>query len=158
MNTVYLTKEGLAKLEAELREFTVIKRPEVARRLEEARKHGDLFENAEYDAARDELHRIDVHILKLTETLARVQIVDAAKIGADSVRILNRVMLKDLDTGEEFRYTLVSPEEMDVESGKISVKSPVGMALLGKKAGEIAEFTVPAGKKRWKILEIKAPE
>ncbi len=158
MDTVYLSREGLAKLEAELREYTEIKRPEIARKLEEARKHGDLSENAEYDAAREEMHRIDIQIHKLTDTLSRVQIIDAKMIDSGSVRILNRLRLKDLDSGAEFTYTLVSPEEMDVESGKISVKSPVGKALLGKKVGETAEFTVPAGHKRWKILEIKPPE
>lgn len=145
-------------MEAELREYTEIKRPEIARKLEEARKHGDLSENAEYDAAREEMHRIDIQIHKLTDTLSRVQIIDAKMIDSGSVRILNRLRLKDLDSGAEFTYTLVSPEEMDVESGKISVKSPVGKALLGKKVGETAEFTVPAGHKRWKILEIKPPE
>lgn len=158
MSTVYLTREGLVKLEAELRHITEVKRPEITRRLEEARKHGDLAENAEYDAAREELHNIDRQIHRLSETLSRVQIVDAKMIGSDSVRILNRVRLKDLDNGDEFTYTLVSPEEMDIDNGKISVKSPVGTALLGKKPGEVAEFTVPAGQKRWKILEIKPPE
>lgn len=158
METIYLTREGLAKLEAELHEYERVKQPAATKALEEARKHGDLTENAEYDAARDEIHRITRHIHILKEKLSRVQIIDERMIGSDCIRILNRVKLKDLDTGEEFTYILVSPEEMDIEAGKISVKSPVGKALLGKKEGEIAKFRVPAGPKRWKVLNIAPPE
>jgi len=158
LETIYLTKEGLAKLEAELQEYEKVKHPEATRALEEARKHGDLSENAEYDAARDEIHRVTEHIHKLKDKLSRVQIIDSKLIGNDSIRILNKVHLKDLDSGKKFTYILVSPEEMDIEAGKISVKSPVGKALLGKKEGEIAEFTVPAGPKRWEVLKIDLPE
>ena len=97
METVYLTREGLAKLEAELKELTNVKRPYIVKKLDEARKQGDIAENAEYDAAREELHRIDTQIHQLSQTLSRVQIVDASMIESDTVRILNRVKLKDLD-------------------------------------------------------------
>ncbi|MBC8204737.1 transcription elongation factor GreA [bacterium] len=158
METVYLTRSGLAKVEAELREYEKVKRPQMAKKLDEARRQGDLSENAEYDAAKEELARIHNHIHKLHETLSKVQIIDIDKIDTDSVSILNRVVLKDLDRETELVYTLVSPPEMDVEKGKISLKSPVGKALLGKRVGDIAECRVPAGMKRLKVLSILPPE
>jgi transcription elongation factor GreA len=158
LETIYLTKAGLAKVEAELKEYTSVKRPAMAKKLEEARKHGDLSENAEYDAAKEELGRIDAHISHLTETLSHVMIVDTKMIDTESVRLLNRLKLEDLDSGEVLNYVLVSPQEVDIDAGKISVKSPVGKALLKKKVGEIAEFTVPAGAKRLKVLDIQPPE
>jgi transcription elongation factor GreA len=158
LEVVYLTKAGLAKLEAELSEYQKVLRPQAAYNVEEARKHGDLFENAEYEVAREELTRIEKHIFKLQQILANVHIIDAEKIGVDSVRILNKITLKDLNSGKEFTYVLVSPEEVDLDKGHISVKSPVGKALLGKKAGDVVKFTVPAGEKQWKILHIGPPE
>lgn len=145
-------------MEAELREYENVKMKEASHALEDARKHGDLSENAEYDAARDLIHAVTLHIMNLKEKLARVQIIDSSKIGNDCVRILNKVHLKDLDKNTEFEYILVSPEEMDLNIGKISVKSPVGKALLGKKVGDVVKFTVPAGPKRWKVLKIDLPE
>ncbi|MBC8278851.1 MAG: transcription elongation factor GreA [FCB group bacterium] len=158
METLYLTRDGLTKLENELVGLEKVKRKEATEKLEEARKHGDLSENAEYDAAKEELAHIDYKINQLRQKLSNVQILNKENVGIDDVRILNKVTLKDLDKDLEFEYTLVSPEEMDVERGLISVKSPVGLALLGKKAGDIAEFTVPAGAKRWKVLKIEPPE
>ena len=158
LETIYLTKEGLAKLEAELREFENVKMKEASDALEDARKHGDLSENAEYDAARDNIHAVSLHIMTLKEKLARVQIIDSSKIGNDCIRILNKVLLRDLDKKTEFEYILVSPEEMDLNIGKISVNSPVGKALIGKKVGETVKFTVPAGPKKWKVLRIDPPQ
>jgi transcription elongation factor GreA len=157
LEIIYLTREGLAKLEAELRVYENVKHPAATKALEEARKLGDLAENTEYDAAREEIHRVNNHILMLKDKLSRVQIIDEKLIGNDCIRILNKIKLKDLDTQEEFTYILVSPEEMNVAAGKISVKSPVGQALLGKKVGEVAKFKVPAGAKRWKVLKIEPP-
>lgn len=157
METVYLTPDGLSKLENELRELEMVTRKAATERLEEARKQGDLSENAEYDAAKEELARIDYKIAQLHQKLANVHILDQRNVGIEEIRILNKVTLLDMNNKTEFSYTLVSPEEMDIDQGLISVKSPVGKALLGKKAGEIAEFTVPAGNKKWKILKIEAP-
>jgi len=158
LETLYLTRDGLTKLENELIGLEKVKRKEATEKLEEARKHGDLSENAEYDAAKEELAHIDYKIHQLRQKLSNVQILNKENVGIEDVRILNKVTLKDLDKDLEFDYTLVSPEEMDIERGLISVKSPVGLALLGKKAGDIAEFTVPAGAKRWKVLKIEPPE
>jgi transcription elongation factor GreA len=155
---VYLTREGLVKIENELREYEQVKRPIAARDVEEARKQGDLTENAEYDAAREELDRLDARIAKLRHTLSKVQIIESNRIDSEKVNILNKVRLRDLDKGLEFTYILVSPEEVDIDRGLISIKSPVGRAILGKKVGEIVEFTVPAGDKRWQIIAISPPE
>ncbi len=127
-------------------------------KLEEARKHGDLSENAEYDAAKEELAHIDYRISQLREKLANVELVDEKNVGVENIRILNKVTLLDLDSNREFTYTLVSPEEMDIDRGLISVNSPVGKALLGKSVGETVEFSVPVGEKRWKIIKIEVPD
>ncbi|NQS97180.1 MAG: transcription elongation factor GreA [candidate division Zixibacteria bacterium] len=158
MEVVYLTKKGLTKLEAELRKYEGEMRPQASRNMEEARKHGDLTENAEYDAAKEELARIETHIYKIRRKLANVHLIDADKIGTDKVHILNKVELEDLDSGTTFNYVLVSPEEVEIDRNMISVKSPVGKALLGGRVGEIVNFTVPAGEKRWKIININPPE
>jgi len=158
LETLYLTRDGLTKLENELIDLEKVKRKEATEKLEEARKHGDLSENAEYDAAKEELARIDYKINQLHQKLSSVHILSTDNVGVENVRILNKVTLLDLEKNIEFDYTLVSPEEMDIDRGLISVKSPVGLALLGKKPGDIAEFTVPAGAKRWKVLKIEPPE
>ena len=154
MAIVYLTRQGLAKLEAELRKYEKVVRPQAAMKIEEARKHGDLSENAEYDAAKEELARIDYHINLLRRKLSNVQIVEAKDIGVDKVYLLNQVDLMDMNSGKKFTYVLVSPEEVDIKKGHISVQSPVGKALLGKSEGDIVNFKVPAGEKKWKIVKI----
>ena len=158
MEIVYLTKDGLLKLENELRKLETTIRKEATEKLEEARKHGDLSENAEYDAAKEELAHIDYRINNLRQKLANVHILDSKNVGVNEIRILNKVTLLDLITNAKFVYTLVSPEEMDIDKGLISVKSPVGKALLGKKVGDIANFSVPAGANKWKVLKIEAPD
>jgi len=158
LEIVYLTREGLVKIEQELRELETVVRKRATERLEEARKQGDLAENSEYDAAKEDLAQIDYRIAQIRQKLSNVQILDSKNVGVDQIRILNKVTILDLRLKQKFTYTLVPPEEMDIDQGLISVKSPVGKALLGKKAGEIAEFTVPAGAKKWKILKIEAPD
>lgn len=158
METVYLTRDGLFKIEQELTELETVVRKKATERLEEARKQGDLSENAEYDSAKEELAHIDYRIAQMRQKLANVHILDSKNVGVDYIRILNKVTLLDLMNNKEFSYTLVSPEEMDIDKDLISVKSPVGRALLGKKVGEVAEFSVPAGAKKWKVLKIEAPE
>ena len=158
MEFVYLTKTGLTKLEAELIKYEQEMLPHASGNVEEARKHGDLMENAEYDAAKEELARIQQYIHQLRRKLSNVQIIDLNEIGADKVHILNKVELEDLDSGAIFNYVLVSPEEVDIDRGLISVKSPVGKALMGRRVGDIVNFTVPAGVKCWKIVNISLPE
>ncbi len=151
---VYLTRERLVQLEKELHDLRSNGRKTIAQKIAEARGHGDLSENAEYDAAREEQQHLELKISKLETTLARAKIIEAKDLPNDKVYILSRVKLRDLGTGEELEYLLVSPEESNFESNKISVTSPIGKSLLGKVKGDTVEITVPAGKLRYTILDV----
>src|SRR3989442_11253102 len=137
---VYLTSERLHELETELNELKGSGRKDIAEKIAEARGHGDLSENAEYDAAKIEQEYLEMKIRKLEETLTRVKIISANDLPDDKIYILHTVKLKDLKTQEEFTYKLVSPEEADLDNDKISVTSPIGKALLGKKIKEEIEL------------------
>lgn len=151
---VYLTRERLSEIEAELRELKTNGRKSIAAKIAEARGHGDLSENAEYDAAKEEQQHHELKIARLELTLSRAKIIQASDLPNDKIYILTRVKLKDLKSGQSFEYLLVSPEESDFEANKISVTSPIGKALLGKKPGDSVEVTVPVGKLRYEILDI----
>ena len=153
-----MTRQGLRKLEEELHLWKHIRLPEALKGLRVAREHGDFFENAEYHAAREELTRINSKIFQLEETLAQVQLLDEASIGNDQVRILTTVRVGDDAKESERRYTLVSPEEADPTIGKISIHSPVGRGLIGKKVGDRVVIEIPSGKVEWTILEILPPQ
>jgi transcription elongation factor GreA len=151
---VYLTKERLYELETELNSLKRNGRKEIAERIAEARGYGDLSENAEYDAAKIAQEHLEMRIMKLQDILSRVKIISASDMPDDKIYILHNVLLRDLKTKEEFTYKLVSPEESDLENDKISVSSPIGKALLGKNIGDEVEIIVPAGKLKYKILNI----
>jgi transcription elongation factor GreA len=153
-DTVYLTRDRLIAIEAELRDLKTNGRKSVAQKIAEARGHGDLSENAEYDAAKEEQQHLELKISKLEMTLARAKIIEARDLPNDKIYILSQVKLKDLKTDELCQYLLVSPEESDFENHKISVTSPIGKSLLGKKPGDIVEVKVPVGVLRYEILEI----
>ena len=155
MQYEYVTRQGLDKMKAELHELKFTIRPQISQKVATAREHGDLKENAEYHAAREELSMIETKIQRLQERLSRVRLIDENEIPDDKVYILTTVKLKDLDFGDVLEYTLVSPAEADVAQNKISVASPIGKALLGKGAGENVNIDVPAGVLRYQILEIK---
>jgi transcription elongation factor GreA len=152
--TIYLTRERLVELENELRELKTNGRKTVAQKIADARGHGDLTENAEYDTAREEQQHLEMRIGKLEQTLSRAKIIDAKDLPNDKIYILSRVKLKDLKSDEVVEYLLVSPEESDYEANKISVTSPIGKALLGKTKGETVEIKVPVGMLKYKILDI----
>ncbi|HAV24042.1 MAG: transcription elongation factor GreA [Ignavibacteria bacterium GWA2_55_11] len=152
--TIYLTKERLKELEDELRELKVHGRPDVIQKIAEARGHGDLSENAEYDAAREAQGHLEMRIAKLEETLSRARAIDSGDLPNDKIYILSLVKLQDLRTKEVIEYRLVSQEESDFEQNKISVTSPIGKGLLGKKPGETVTIKVPAGTLQYKILGI----
>ena len=149
-----LTREGLAKLESELDDLVVVKRKEVAQKIKEAREQGDLSENAEYDAAKDEQRDIEARIEEIEKILKNVEIVDEDEVDLNSINIGCQVKILDLEFEEELIYKIVGSTEANSLKGKISNESPVGKALLGKKVGDIAEVVVPAGKLQFKILEI----
>lgn len=154
-NFVYLTKERLVELEKELQELKTNGRKEIAAKIAEARSHGDLSENAEYDAAKEEQGLFELKISKLEKTLSRARIIDTSQFPSDQVHILSVVSIKNIKTNKVFDYMLVSPEEADFQAGKISVTSPVGQGLLGFKLGDKVKVKAPAGLMEFEILSIK---
>ncbi len=151
---VYLTRERLVELEQELHELKLNGRAEMAAKISEARSHGDLSENSEYDAAKEEQQHLELRIAKLELTLSRARIIESKELPNDKVYILSRVKLMDLKTKEQVEYRLVSPEEADFEKNKIAVTSPLGKGLMGKVPGDVVKIPVPAGTLEYKILEI----
>ncbi len=156
-NYFYISKEGLEKIKAELHELKTIKRPELSKKISEARDFGDLRENAEYHAAKEALALLEAKISQMEETIRRARVIDPKDISTEQVALYTRVVVKDLNRQLRQEYTLVSQEESDFRQMKISVTSPVGKALLGKKVGEVVEINVPAGVLKYEILEIKPP-
>lgn len=152
--TVYLTRDRLVELENELRNLKINDRVEMAQKIAEARSHGDLSENAEYDAAKEAQQHLELRISKLEDTLSRARIIESSDLPNDKVYILSVVKLHDLKTKETIEYRLVSPEEADFEKNKISLTSPIGKALMGKKVGDLVKVNVPAGILEYKILDL----
>ncbi|HLF14016.1 MAG TPA: transcription elongation factor GreA [Bacteroidota bacterium] len=151
---VYLTRERIVELEHELRNLKIKGRAEMAAKIGEARSHGDLSENAEYDAAKEAQQHLELRIARLEQTLARARIIESKELPNDKIYILSKIKLQDLKTGETVEYILVSPEEADFEKNKISVTSPLGKGLMGRTMGEKVKISVPAGTLEYKILEI----
>lgn len=151
---IYLTRERLVELEKDLHDLKTHERKAVVQKIADARGHGDLSENAEYDAAKEEQQHLELRIAKLESTLSRAKLIEAKDLPNDKVYILSKVKLKDLNTKEECEYLLVSNEEADFEQNKISVSSPIGKALLGKTKGESVDIKVPAGLLKYQILDI----
>jgi len=151
---IYLTPEGLQKIKDELAFLKFTEMPEITRRIAEARDKGDLSENAEYHAAKEEQVRVNNKIQDLQITLTNARILDEKDLDTSKVLVFSTVKLKNLDKNIEFSYTLVAAEEANFSEGKISVDSPIGKGLLGKEVGEIAEIQVPAGMMKFEILEI----
>ena len=150
----HLTPEGYEKLRKELEYLKTTKRRELSKAIGEARAHGDISENAEYDAAKEAQGMNEKKISELDAKLASAQILDSAAMSKDEVLIGATVKLKDMDSGEELEYTLVAEEEADFDANKISVQSPVGAGLINHKKGDIAEIQVPRGVLKYKILKI----
>lgn len=151
---IYLSRERLVEIEKELNDLKTNGRKDMAQRIAEARSHGDLSENAEYDAAKDEQGLLELKISKLEELLSKARIIDISNMPKDSVHILSTVKVKNLNNKKEFVYTLVSPEEADLQKGKIAVTSPVGASFMSKKVGDVVDAKVPAGLIKFEILEI----
>lgn len=152
--TVYLTRERMMELEKELQRMKSRGRMEMAEKIAEARAHGDLSENAEYDAAKEEQGHLELRISKLEELLSRARIIKKNDLPKDAVYILSDVTLEDLKNGGTVTYKLVSPEEADFEQNKIAVTSPIGKALMKKKKGDLIKVVVPAGTLEYRILDV----
>lgn len=141
----YVTEEGLRKLKEELHYLKTKERPSISNQIAEARDKGDLSENAEYDAAKEAQGLLELKISKLEDTVSNARIIDESKLDVSKVLILSKVKLKNLSNKAELTYTLVPEQEADLKTGRISVDSPIGKGLLGKKIGDIAEIKVPSG-------------
>jgi transcription elongation factor GreA len=153
-NFSYYTEEGLKKLKDELHQLKTKGRADMAKQIAEARDKGDLSENAEYDAAKDAQGLLELKIAKLEEIVSNARVIDESSIDTSKVSILSKVKIKNKKNGMVVTYTIVSEEEADLKSGKISVKSPIGKGLLGKKVGDVAQVQAPAGKMDFEVLEI----
>ncbi|MCK6604839.1 MAG: transcription elongation factor GreA [Ignavibacteriaceae bacterium] len=152
---VYLSKERLIELEKELLEMKTNGRKEIAQKIADARSHGDLSENAEYDAAKEEQGHFEMKLSKIEGILARARVVDPAQLPKDKVHILAKVTMKNHRSGKVIKYQLVSAEEADLEQGKVSIVSPLGQALMGKPLGELVKVKAPAGIIDYEILGIE---
>jgi transcription elongation factor GreA len=156
MSTVsYYTAEGLKKLREELNHLKDVERPRASQAIAEARDKGDLSENAEYDAAKEAQGMLEMKIAKMEEVLATARLIDESQLDVSKVLVLSKVRIKNLNNNMEMNYTLVAESEADLKSGKISVNSPIGKGLLGKKVGEVAEVVVPNGTLKFEILSIE---
>jgi transcription elongation factor GreA len=150
----YYTQEGLEKLKAELLNLERVERPNATKAVAEAREKGDLSENAEYDAAREAQGLLELKISKLKDILANARLVDESQIDLSKVSILTSVKIKNLKNGATMKYTLVAENEANLKEMKISIDSPIGKGLLGKKAGDKVDISVPAGIIPFEIIEI----
>ena len=149
-----LTYEGLKNLEQELQNLKIVRRKEVAQKIKEARGQGDLSENAEYDAAKEEQAEIEARILSIEKMLRNAELIDEEEISTDVISIGSVVKLLDIEFDEEFEYKIVGSAEVDPGRGFISNESPLGVALMGQAAGEVIDVTAPDGIIKYKILEI----
>ena len=150
----YMSQEGYDKLVAQLRRMEAVDRPRVIEAIREARDKGDLSENAEYDAAKEEQGLLEGKINELKQIIADAKIIDASKLKTDAVQILNKVELKNLKNGMRMSYTIVSDTEANLKQGKISVNTPIAQGLLGKKVGDQVAIKVPSGIINLEILSI----
>ncbi len=153
-NYTYLTREGHDRLNAELDELKTNGRQQAAKAIAEAREKGDLSENAEYDAAKNSQGMLEMKINELEKVLAHARILDESNLDTSKVRLLTNVTIKNVKNGFKVTYKLVSESEANLKEKKISAGSPIGLGLLGKKVGDVAEITTPAGKMEFEILDI----
>ncbi|MGB4204825.1 MAG: transcription elongation factor GreA [Bacteroidales bacterium] len=153
-DTVYYTKDGLKKLQDELDHLIGVQRPLISQQIADARDKGDLSENAEYDAAKNEQAMLELKISKLQELIRNARLIDESKIDTSKVLILSTVKIKNLKNNAVMTYTLVPENEANLKAGKISINSPIARGLLGLSVGEKAEIDVPAGKMTFEIIEI----
>jgi transcription elongation factor GreA len=153
-NINYYTAEGLQKLKDELHHLKTVQRPSISEQIAEARDKGDLSENAEYDAAKEAQGILEMKISKLEEIISNARLVDETHMDNSKVFILSKVLIKNQLNGMEIEYTLVAENEADIKVRKISIESPIGKGLLGKKVGDIAEIQTPGGIMNFEIISI----
>ena len=151
---VVLTYDGLKKMEEELENLKTVRRKDVAEKIKEARGQGDLSENAEYDAAKEEQAEIEARIVVLEKMLRNAEVIDDDEVSSEVISVGSKVKLFDMEFDEEIEYIIVGSAEADPMNGKISNESPVGLGLLGHKVGEVVTVEAPAGSVEFKVLEI----
>lgn len=154
MADIYLTAEGLAKLQAELKEVKTVKRKEIVTAIQEARAHGDLSENAEYDAAKEAQAYNERRIAELEDTLNRARVIDESSVPKDKICVGKHIKLLNTKNQKLLEYQLVAPEESDFAAGKLSITSPIGKALIGQGVGAEVSVQAPAGVTVYKVLEM----
>jgi transcription elongation factor GreA len=150
----YVTKEGLEKLQKELHEMKYVQRPFISKQIADARDKGDLSENAEYHAAKEDQGLLETKIAMLEDLITKTRIIDESKLDTSKVMMLSKVKVINKQTNKELVYTLVNEKEADLKSGKISFKSPIGIGLMGRKVGDICDVQVPAGLIKLEIIDI----
>lgn len=150
----YMTPEGYEKVRAELEEMKTTDRQQIASEIAEAREKGDLSENAEYHAAKEAQGLLEMRINELEKSLANVKLIEESELDTSVVTILNKVTIKNTKNNKELSYKLVSNSEADLKAGKISIDSPIGQGLLGKKVGDLAEIKTPAGVMQFEVVDI----
>jgi transcription elongation factor GreA len=149
-----ITRSGYEKLTAELRHLKTVERPRVIQAIEEARAHGDLSENAEYDAAKERQAFVEARVNELSYKLNSADVIDPENLPRDRAVFASRVLLENIDTGEDVEYMLVGPEESDIDKGLISIASPLGKAIVGRKPGDEILLEAPGGKRMYELVEI----
>jgi transcription elongation factor GreA len=154
LERVPVTREGFEFLKKELEKLKKVERPENIKAIEEARAHGDLSENAEYAAAKDRQGFIEGRIGELEYKIANADVIEPDKLNKDKAVFGSRVLLENIETGQDVEYQLVGPDESDIEKGRISVSSPLGRALIGKKPGDELVLQVPGGKRVYELVDI----
>ena len=151
---IYLSKEGMEKLKDELNYLKRTERPKIINQISEARDKGDLSENAEYDAAKEAQGLLEARIARLENELSKSRVLDEKNIDLSTAKLLTTVKIENIQSKQKMSYTLVSESEADLKNKKISISSPIGRGLMGKKVGEIVDISVPSGVVKFKILDI----
>jgi transcription elongation factor GreA len=154
LEKIPVTKQGFETLKQELEKLKRVERPQNIKAIEEARAHGDLSENAEYAAAKDRQGFIEGRIGELEFKLANIDIIDINKLPKDRAVFGSKVVLENIETGEDVKYQLVGPDESDIQNGRISVSSPLGKAIVGRKPGDELSLQVPGGRRTYELIEI----
>ena len=154
MSITYMTQDGYNKLKEEIAHLESVERPKISQQIGEARDKGDLSENAEYDAAKEAQGKLEAKISQLQGVFATARRIDEKAIGIETVKIMNRVTMKNLKTEKLMTYTLVSETEADFKQGKIAVNTPIGQGLMGKKVGDVVDIKIPSGVLSVEIIEI----
>ncbi len=155
MEKVPMTADGHAAMMQEIKHLKSVERPRIIRAIEEARSHGDLSENAEYHAAKEQQGWTEARVAELEDKISRAEVIDITKLGGDTVKFGAKVTLIDEETDGEASYQIVGEFEADVKKGKISVTSPIARAIIGKKPGDSVEVSTPGGGKSYEIAKVK---